>query len=138
MAGLLIKRSWLCIEKEWILSGSLAGLMKFSQYLKTYSQNKKNQNISEHDHIGPYWYLKIMTWDKPEIEKDSINGSLSDIARLSDIIKSNLEKSKTNDVIKISDEYTTNSKYKITLNVKEPEFDPASIDPMDWAERIKD
>jgi hypothetical protein len=57
---------------------------------------------------------------------------------LSDIIKSNLEKSKTNDVIKISDEYTTNSKYKITLNVKEPEFDPASIDPMDWAERIKD
>jgi hypothetical protein len=72
-------------KKEWVLSGSKTGLMKFSQNLKLYSQNEKNNQISEHDHLGPYWYLKIMTSDEPGIDKDSIHGFLVDIARLSEL-----------------------------------------------------
>ncbi len=50
-------------EKQacWRLVGAQAGLLKFCELLRQYADNPKNDKLSEHDHYGPYSYLKVMT-----------------------------------------------------------------------------
>ena len=43
------------------------GLRKLSEEIKLYTLNPSNEGISEHIHLGPYNYLKIMTWNEPMI-----------------------------------------------------------------------
>ena len=122
--------------KEWILTGSKSGLMRFYDCLNVYGENEKNAGVSEHDHFGPYMYLKIMTWAEAGINDKSINGSLADLLRLSELIKNKLETSDAGDSVIISSEYAETCDYKIRLNIMPHDFDPASPDPMEWADKI--
>ena len=68
---------------QWRFFGSKKGLHNFVSLLDKYTSNPSNDTLSEHDHFGPYSYLKIMTWDKPTITADCIAGTIQDLKILS-------------------------------------------------------
>ena len=47
--------------KEWRLIGSKEGLRQFAHSMQEYAANPGNDLISEHEHFGPYGYLKVGT-----------------------------------------------------------------------------
>lgn len=117
--------------KEWIFIGSRAGILKFCDILKEYSEEIRNDHIGEHDHYRPYMYLEIMTWNTNGVNHHSIHGSLTSLNHLSNIII--IRKLDTsNDVFCIDDEYSSESTYKMKFIVKEDSFDPASADSQLW------
>ena len=71
----------------WRLVGSLAGLAAFHAILTTYVAHPSNAPLSEHEHYGPYTYLKVMTWSEAGIDADSIHGTLADLTRLADRVR---------------------------------------------------
>ncbi len=76
----------------WRLVGSRKGLLKFCDILNEYANDERNAPLSEHEHYGPYWYLKLATWEKAIITADAIYGTLDDFRRLSKLTKQKLEK----------------------------------------------
>lgn len=113
-------------EKAWEISGSHDGINKFIKILKEYSENDKNSKISEHDHFGPYAYLKITTTEEPKMTEDQIGGSLEDIKRLSEIVEIYLQKGEKK--FEIDKEYSDKNEYKLIVEVKDDDFDPSSAD----------
>jgi hypothetical protein len=85
--------------------------------------------ISEHDHYGPYSYLKTVTWHEPLITKDDIQGTQSDIQRLADLIAKRLVTSDAGQIFKIDTEYSQQNEFHLHFEVREDGFDPASADP---------
>src|SRR5215813_5574739 len=78
-------------KKEWYFVGSKSGLEKFRDILLKYANNPKNDQKSEHDHYGPYMYLEIMTWDNPDINDHCIQGKLSDLRKLGELVGQKLK-----------------------------------------------
>src|SRR5262245_59820689 len=70
----------------WLVIGPPAGLSRFVSLLDDYVQDSRNATLSGHEHYGPYMYLKVQTSEAPEIDRQSIRGSLPDLARLRDLI----------------------------------------------------
>ncbi len=116
------------VEKCWIIIGSKEGILNFYQTLKQYSKNVRNNKIGEHDHLGPYTYLTIVTWNEALIKDDGIYGSLEDLSNLADIIKIHLDKAAASDMIKIDKEYSPVNQSYLKIFVKDDDFDPASPD----------
>ena len=46
---------------EWRLLGSRAGFATFAAALSAYADDVKNEPLSEHEHMGPHMYLKVMS-----------------------------------------------------------------------------
>ena len=115
---------------SWRLLGSRDGLSKFVEILESYVANPRNERLSEHEHYGPYFYLKLMTWQEAEIGEGAICGTLPDFRRLSAIVKKKLDSSRVGGVFTIGDEYALGSKSHIQFEVREAGFDPASADPL--------
>lgn len=120
------------INKKWIIVGSLFGIRNFISQLNEYANNSKNSKISEHDHWGPYMYLKIMTNTDPVINKNCISGSLSDLKRLSEIIDKKLNDNLINTTLEIKEEYSKDCEYSIQFKIMEYGFDPATEDKQLW------
>jgi hypothetical protein len=76
--------------RAWRLTGSRAGLLRFRDALRSYVANPTNALESEHQHYGPYMYLKIATLPNTGFDKDSIHGSLSDLTRLANLVEARL------------------------------------------------
>jgi hypothetical protein len=112
----------------WLFIGSFAGIYQLCHILKQYAGNPKNEKVGEHDHLGPYMYLKIGTWKEPVISSYGIFGSLQDIDRLASIIHSRLDKVQPNDRVDIDKEYSSNNEFAIKIIIREEGFDPASAD----------
>ena len=85
--------------------------------------------LSEHEHYGPYIYLKVQTADSPEIDSKGIRGSLADLARLRDLIASGLRNLRVGESLIIGPEYSPAVRFPLNLELREDEFDPASADP---------
>jgi hypothetical protein len=115
---------------EWHFIGSRSGLEKFRDILSQYASNPKNDQKSEHDHYGPYMYLEIMTWDSPNISDHCIQGTLSDLKKLSDLVGQKLKNALPNDSFIIQQEYAKDAQSSLVFEIKEDNFDPASADPM--------
>jgi hypothetical protein len=115
-------------SKNWIIIGSPFGLNEFSRQLKEYAKNLKNEGIGEHDHWGPYGYLKIMTWSEPDITDDAIQGSLEDLKQLADLIKDKIQDDGIGKKVNIKSEYAGNADFGIEFQVMPYGFDPASAD----------
>ena len=114
----------------WQLIGSRNGLLKFCDLLKRYSENQKNDTISEHDHYGPYGYLEVMTWQVAQITDHAISGTLSDLERLSMLCREKLNGAKPGSVVIIDKEYSPANTAKLQFAVREDNFDPAKADPL--------
>jgi len=113
---------------EWIFHGSKTGFNNFVKSLNAYVNDPRNKELSEHEHYGPYSYLKVMTWDKPVIAKDYFAGTLPDIERLADLISQKLENSKEGDVFTVDKEYGVENSASATFFIEAEGFDPISLD----------
>ena len=114
----------------WTLLGPKKGLERFSVLLRNYASKPKNQLKSEHEHFGPYMYLKIMTWPEAGIGRKAIHGTLEDLKRLADIVDQKLEEICIGEPLDISFDYAVNSEYRLVLNLSPDNTDPASLDPL--------
>lgn len=114
--------------KKWIFTASPFGLQDFVYHIENFADQSTSNTKSEHEHFGPYEYLKIMIWDSPGIDKDSIYGSREDLLRLAAIIKKHLTDENICKTITIRDKYTETAEYSLELNIQEYGFDPATCD----------
>jgi hypothetical protein len=115
-------------RKEWRLIGSHSGLLRFCDLLINYAANSLNEAQSEHDHYGPYMYLKVMTWTEPGMDGNAIYGTLQDLRRLAGIIEGKLQDTRTGSVLRIQKEFADSCEYCLVLSVRDEGFDPASAD----------
>ena len=115
-------------NKLWKLVGSRLGLLRFRDALLSYAANPGNSLDSEHEHYGPYRYLKVMTWAKPGFDEQSIHGPLSDLSRLAGLIEVKLSTARPGSTITIREEFEPGSPYALALELRDDGFDPASAD----------
>lgn len=78
-------------NKVWLIVASPEGLLNLIKILNDYSEQNAYAGVSEHLHIGPSSYLKLVTWNKAQIVKDGIYGQQNDFARLAEIIARQLD-----------------------------------------------
>jgi hypothetical protein len=114
---------------RWRLVGSATGLARFVDLLDQYVADARNATLSEHEHYGPYMYLKVQTSESPAIDEHSIRGSLEDLARLRDLVAKALRTSRAGDSFELGSEYSTAVTYPLCFELREEPFDPASEDP---------
>jgi hypothetical protein len=118
--------------KQWWLIGSKSGLANFLKELLKYADEKSNEGISEHIHLGPYQYLKIMTWHGPLINHDCIGGRLDDLKRLKMIIEQKLSIASVGEVFNVGKQYAVEGNYSIKFFVMADNFIPSSIEFMEY------
>ena len=116
-------------RKQWRFVGSRDGLLGLPSLLDQYISDPRNASKSEHDHYGPYMYLKVMTWSEPGIDEQSIHGKLDDLARLGHLIRSRIQKQIPGSQVVIGSEYAPDVKYSLLFEIMKDDFDPASADP---------
>jgi len=114
--------------KEWRFFGSKIGLQKFVSLLDKYVNDPRNNSLSEHEHYGPYGYLKIMTWDKPEITEDYIAGTIEDLEKLREIISQKISETNTGQTFNIETEYGDGNSATARFFIMSDDFDPYSIE----------
>ena len=117
-------------NSRWRLVGSQGGLLKFRDILNAYADDSRNKQISEHEHYGPYFYLKLITWEEAEITENAICGTLSDFRKLAAIVENKLNASSAGSTFTIDDEYAEGTQAILEFEVREEGFDPASADPL--------
>ena len=113
--------------KQWRLFGSKMGFNNLIEIIRDYTNDPDNEPISEHIHLGPYEYLKIMSWNEPKISRDYIAGSFKDLLKLCDIIEAKLKIHNVGDIFKISDEYSLGNLATLVFFIMSDKFIPASI-----------
>lgn len=114
--------------KQWRLTGSKQGLSNFMDHLFNYVSNPAKAGISEHIHLGPHQYLKVMTWHKAEINRDYIGGSLDDLQQLGQLFKQKVKEANIGDVFIIDSDYAIGCDYIIKCFVMNELFDASSLD----------
>ena len=114
----------------WHIHGSADGLLFFAELLKDYTGYTNRQEISEHEHYGPYQYLKVVTWNEPKIIRDGIYGRMEDIFRLAEIIERGVEKGVS--PFTIDSEYSDANENILEIYIEDEDFDPASLDTALW------
>ena len=117
-------------KNKWNFRGSKKGLESFAKILFEFSENKNNEKMFEHDHYGPYSYLKIQCYSEPLISKNSIMGPLLDLKKLGEIIKKNILLSKLGETIIVDKEFSSQNEYTIEIVIEEDNFDPSQADPL--------
>ncbi|MDH7459706.1 hypothetical protein QEG73_00405 [Chitinophagaceae bacterium 26-R-25] len=115
-------------KSEWRFYGSKLGLYNFVNLLENYTTEPANNFLSEHDHYGPYNYLKVMTWHRAEITENYIAGTIADLKNLKNIIADKLEKAQPGQNFTIDKEYGTDNTSTLTFFTMKDDFDPASMD----------
>jgi len=116
-------------SKEWRLTGSRAGLLRFRDALVEYASKPGSTQLSEHEHFWPYGYLKIMTWSSAGMDCETIHGSVDDLRYLAHLIGASLDKASPGATVRIRDEYVAGCEYSLVLSVQEDAFDPSTVDP---------
>ena len=115
-------------KSEWKFYGSKQGLYNFVKLLEDYTDNSANDFLSQHDHYGPYNYLKIMTWDKAVITGNYIAGTIKDLKNFKNIIADKLEKFQAGQSFTIDKEYGVDNTAAMMFFIMEDDFDPVSMD----------
>jgi len=115
---------------QWRFYGSKQGLQNFVKLLDDYTSKTSNDAISEHDHYGPYSYLKIMTWDKPIITSDYIAGTIQDLKNLRNIIADKLGKAQPGQTFNIDKDFGIENTVTVKFFVMSDDFDPISLDEL--------
>jgi hypothetical protein len=117
-------------QRAWRLIGSRSGLFGFARLLRDYSANPHLAGISEHEHYGPYFYLKVITWQEPLITRHDIRGTQPDIGRLADLIEDRLRSSAAGQTFTIDTDYSPGNEFHLHFELREENFDAAAADPL--------
>ncbi|MCL6106884.1 MAG: hypothetical protein M1309_06025 [Actinobacteria bacterium] len=118
--------------KVWRIIGTRIGVQSFISALAKFASNLRNERLSEHDHLGPYMYLKIGSWPEPEITDDWIAGPLWSLGRLSDEIKNRVAEANNNESLLFREFFAPDSLYELSIELRPEPFDPAKEDPNCW------
>jgi hypothetical protein len=116
-------------SKQWRLIGPRDGLRNFSELLRAYAADSRNLEQSEHEHYGPYLYLKVMTWPEAGIDGDTIHGPLDALARLAALVDDKITGLEPGQEARIQEDYAPGSEYALVLELRDETFDPAAADP---------
>jgi hypothetical protein len=114
--------------KKWRIVGSGSGVKNFSRLLREYVAKPKHVQLSEHDHYGPYMYLKVMTWTEPRLDSHAIAGRIQDLARLADLLDAKAAVTPEGARFVVGPEFAPNCEYVLEVEIKEEGFDPSSAD----------
>ncbi|MDP9205757.1 MAG: hypothetical protein M3P12_09920 [Gemmatimonadota bacterium] len=115
-------------KKMWTLTGSRAGLLYFPDLVLGYVNDPANATDGNHKHYGPYGSLDIMTWPEAGFGGNAIRGSLTDLARLAELVETKLASAQPGEQVRIREEFAADSPYSLLLDVRPDGFDPASAD----------
>ncbi|MEJ7847621.1 MAG: hypothetical protein WKF92_06000 [Pyrinomonadaceae bacterium] len=115
---------------QWRFFGSSRGLRNLVHLIAEYAGNPENAAISEHEHLGPYFYLTILTWDAPTITKNHLAGTIHDLNNLSNIISKKLDTAKAGETFNIEREYGIDNTVTAKFFVMLDEFDAGSMDEL--------
>ena len=115
---------------QWRFYGSKQRFQNLVSLLDKYTENPNNDTLSEHDHYGPYSYLKIMTWDKPTITESYIAGTIPDLKKLRNIILDKLNKAQPGQTFNIDKDYGVDNTVTVKFFVMADDFDPPSMDEL--------
>jgi len=116
-------------SKTWRLLGTREGLLRFARSLRAYAADESKEQLSEHEHFGPYWYLEVGTWHTPEITDHWIAGPRRTISELASHIETVLAEANAPAVVKLRDSFAPGSPYDFQLELQPNGFDPALADP---------
>src|SRR6266852_7389672 len=101
------------------LMGSRSGLLRFCDLLLQHAAIPGNQTQSEHDHYGPYMYLKVQTCSGPGISGNAIYGTVSDLRRLAGIVEAKLQRAAVGSSVRIQQEFGNDREYSLLLDVRD-------------------
>jgi len=114
-------------NREYRLIGSRSGLKRFSDLLRAFVADPRNELKSEHEHYGPYG-LEVMTWPEAGIDDHAIHGPLPKLAELALMVERQLAVAKPGDHISIRDAFAPNAEFSIILDVRPDGFDPPAAE----------
>lgn len=114
--------------KIWNIYGDRSGLNNLCVIIEEYISTKENEGLGEHEHLGPYQYLKIVTSNEPMITKQGIFGSFSDLKSFAKLFKSKLDQGSVNGQFTIGNEFAKSCEYWMVFHVMPDGFDPVSMD----------
>ncbi len=132
-----IRQKWrelgVCCElddarKIWILTGSRAGLLFFSDLLLGYVNDPSNAADGTKKRYDPYGSLQIMTWPEAGFGGNAIRGSLVALAHLAELVEVKLASAQAGERLRIRDEFSSTSPYSLVLDVRADGFDPSTTD----------
>src|SRR5438067_2144335 len=104
-------------QRRWNFVGSRSGLLQFPRLLRDYAANPRLAGISEHEHYGPYFYLKVVTWHEALITADDIRGTQADIRRLADLIESGLAHCEPGQSFIIDTDYSAQNEFQLHFHL---------------------
>jgi len=113
--------------REWHLHGSTSGLVRLAEALERFARNPNRAAPSEHEHLGPHYYLTLTTWPEPRLDDRGIWGQPHDFERLGGI--GLLGSSSPGQTHCIREHFAPSARYSLVLHVESESFDPASLDP---------
>jgi hypothetical protein len=116
-------------EMKWSLRGDRRGLLSFSTKLREYANDPKNKTIGEHEHFGPYFYLKVITGNSTAITDSGWTGTTDDFRRLAELIEDFLSRPAQKEFV-IAQDFAPTTIFVIQFKIEEDGFDPSSVDPM--------
>jgi hypothetical protein len=114
--------------KAWRFRGSSAGLGRLVADLDTYVRKPTSTVEGEHEHLGPYMYLKIMTASNGFVNGDAIAGTLKDLSHLARLLENRLIHAVPGASFSIQREFLPTAEYALEFRVEPHEFDPATQD----------
>lgn len=121
-------------RRVWTITGSVIGLSRFAEILRQFASNPRNDVRFEHDHYGPYSYLKIMNVPGERgFNSNAIFAPRREFAELAELIDSRLTNSKSGSTIELSQDFAPDSEYELRLIVASDDFDPGLYDP--WVQQ---
>lgn len=115
--------------KNWRIKGSRESILKFCGILEGYSTHPKNARLSEHEHYGPYMYLKLTTWSEAIINDTGIHGRPQDFERLSHLVRHQLDNHTIGGRFIVGAEYSDVNKAELEFEIFPDATDPAELDP---------
>ncbi|MXV53352.1 hypothetical protein GS399_20525 [Pedobacter sp. HMF7647] len=116
---------------QWRFYGSKIGLQNFVKLLDEYTSKPSNNKEFEHDHYGPYSYLKIITLDNEAIiNEHAIGGSIANLKKLKSIIADKLNNTNPGQTFNIDKDFGNNNTATAKFFVMADHFDPVSMDEL--------
>lgn len=120
--------------RVWTITGSATGLARFAQILRQFAANPQNDVPFEHDHYGPYGYLKIMNVsDERGFNSNAIFAPRREFAKLAELIDARHATAKAGSSFELSQDFAPGSEYELRLIVAPDDFDPGLYDP--WVQQ---
>ena len=114
--------------KIWQLTGSKNRPGQLAIRLREYCDRAANQQLGEHEHLGPNCCFTFTTSETTSLGRHTIYGTLKDFRRLADVVENSLAAANVGDTVIVGEQYVIDAECELSLAVMADDFDPSSID----------